>query len=361
MGAALRAEAARLESSYAIGRLLVIREILGQAPKGFSAATKCFCTEHEQAVAEFAARVLGASGMLWTQIVRGLCCRACLHDHGRHLEHPAEHPRGARPRPSTPNRVEQPGTLGPSTAFSCCSARRSLAPRRGPGVCRTTRCTVPAGQPRGQNGSASPRRSRCVVRAYAPRAPSSPPRSSSARSRRRRRPAGRRRQRGGAGAVRRPRRPLRLRTRRPGLLHVAGLGPRLDLHLLHDDHRGHSVHCPHHAVGGRCHQIEISGGSPSVDSRACRERAPDSGAWDRTSWLTPTCSTRSCARRDLEPADVVLGGGRRRRRADRAPRAPGRVRARDRAGRAAARPSSSRSPSSTGTSTSSGGTPCAWS
>lgn len=55
----VRQEIARLESGYRLGRLLVYREALGQAPKGFSAATKCFCTEHQQRVAEFAARALG--------------------------------------------------------------------------------------------------------------------------------------------------------------------------------------------------------------------------------------------------------------------------------------------------------------
>jgi alkylation response protein AidB-like acyl-CoA dehydrogenase len=68
----LRDELARLEAGYRIGRLLVIREVLGQAPRGFSAATKCFCTEHEQRVAEFVWRVLGPDGALWTDIVRGL-------------------------------------------------------------------------------------------------------------------------------------------------------------------------------------------------------------------------------------------------------------------------------------------------
>lgn len=55
----LRQEAAALEIAYRLGRLLVIREVLGQAPKGFSAATKTFCTEHEQRVADFCARALG--------------------------------------------------------------------------------------------------------------------------------------------------------------------------------------------------------------------------------------------------------------------------------------------------------------
>ena len=58
----VRQEIAALEIGYRIGRLLVIREVLRQAPAGFSAATKCFCTEHEIRVAEFVARTLGAAG-----------------------------------------------------------------------------------------------------------------------------------------------------------------------------------------------------------------------------------------------------------------------------------------------------------
>lgn len=63
---------ARLESGYRIGRMLVMREVLGQAPKGFSAATKCFCTEHEQRVADFVAKALGPAATLWDSIARGL-------------------------------------------------------------------------------------------------------------------------------------------------------------------------------------------------------------------------------------------------------------------------------------------------
>ena len=55
----VRQAIAAVETGYRLGRLLVYREALGQAPDGFSAATKCFCTEHEQRVADFAARVLG--------------------------------------------------------------------------------------------------------------------------------------------------------------------------------------------------------------------------------------------------------------------------------------------------------------
>ncbi len=66
----VRQEIARLESGYHVGRLLVYREVLRQAPKGFSAATKVYCTEHEIRVAEFAARVLGPAMTLDTQFSR---------------------------------------------------------------------------------------------------------------------------------------------------------------------------------------------------------------------------------------------------------------------------------------------------
>lgn len=68
----VRQEIATLESAYRIGRILVTREVLGQAPKGFSAATKCFCTEHEWRVAEFVARVYGAEATVWNDVVHGL-------------------------------------------------------------------------------------------------------------------------------------------------------------------------------------------------------------------------------------------------------------------------------------------------
>ena len=66
----VRQEIARLEIGYRLGRLLVYRETLKQAPKGFSAATKAFCTEHQQRVAAFAARVLGAELTLDSQASR---------------------------------------------------------------------------------------------------------------------------------------------------------------------------------------------------------------------------------------------------------------------------------------------------
>jgi alkylation response protein AidB-like acyl-CoA dehydrogenase len=61
----IRQELAAIETSYRIGRLLVLRETLKQAPSGFSAATKTFGTEFEQRLANFAAKVLGPSALLW--------------------------------------------------------------------------------------------------------------------------------------------------------------------------------------------------------------------------------------------------------------------------------------------------------
>jgi alkylation response protein AidB-like acyl-CoA dehydrogenase len=76
----VRQELARLEIGYRIGRLLVLREVLGQGPPHFSAATKVICTEYEQDVAAFCARVAGpwatlfdARGDLPSRVARGVC------------------------------------------------------------------------------------------------------------------------------------------------------------------------------------------------------------------------------------------------------------------------------------------------
>jgi alkylation response protein AidB-like acyl-CoA dehydrogenase len=69
----VRQEIAALETGYRLGRILVTREVLRQAPPGFSAATKCFCTEHEQRVGSFVSRTLGAEATLWDDITLGLC------------------------------------------------------------------------------------------------------------------------------------------------------------------------------------------------------------------------------------------------------------------------------------------------
>jgi alkylation response protein AidB-like acyl-CoA dehydrogenase len=78
----VRQRIAAIETGYRIGRLLVIREVIGQAPLGFSAATKTFCTEFEQQVAAFCGDVLGAAAMAWepaqganlpARVARNLC------------------------------------------------------------------------------------------------------------------------------------------------------------------------------------------------------------------------------------------------------------------------------------------------
>ncbi|MEC7924434.1 MAG: acyl-CoA dehydrogenase family protein [Actinomycetota bacterium] len=68
----IRQEISAIESGYRIGKLLVYREVLRQAPAGFSAATKCFCTEHEWRVAQFISRILGPKALLDTHTTRGL-------------------------------------------------------------------------------------------------------------------------------------------------------------------------------------------------------------------------------------------------------------------------------------------------
>ncbi|MDE0615016.1 MAG: acyl-CoA dehydrogenase family protein [bacterium] len=72
----VRQQIAQLETEYRVGRLLVYREVLGQAPPGFSAATKAFCTEHEQRVAQFAAASLGPAALLEDEWTRGICYAA---------------------------------------------------------------------------------------------------------------------------------------------------------------------------------------------------------------------------------------------------------------------------------------------
>lgn len=68
----IRAEIAALETAYQTGRLMVIREALRQGPAGYSAVTKTFCTTHEQRVARFAWQTMGADGLLWNELVKGL-------------------------------------------------------------------------------------------------------------------------------------------------------------------------------------------------------------------------------------------------------------------------------------------------
>lgn len=59
----VRQEIAAIETGYRLGRLMVYRGALGQGGADFSAGTKAFCTEHEQRVAQFAAKVLGPAAV----------------------------------------------------------------------------------------------------------------------------------------------------------------------------------------------------------------------------------------------------------------------------------------------------------
>lgn len=68
----VRQKIAQLEAGYRIGRLLVYREVLKQAPAGFSAATKVYCTEHQTRVGEFVGSVLGPKATLWNDVTHGL-------------------------------------------------------------------------------------------------------------------------------------------------------------------------------------------------------------------------------------------------------------------------------------------------
>lgn len=69
----LRQTYAQLEGGYRIGRQLVLREVMGQAPAGWSAITKTWCTEFEQRVAEFCVSVAGPAAMTSGRIARNIC------------------------------------------------------------------------------------------------------------------------------------------------------------------------------------------------------------------------------------------------------------------------------------------------
>jgi alkylation response protein AidB-like acyl-CoA dehydrogenase len=69
----VRQDIARLESVYSVGRNMILREVLGQAPQGWSAVTKTLCTEFEQDVADFCVKVAGADALAWNRVSRGIC------------------------------------------------------------------------------------------------------------------------------------------------------------------------------------------------------------------------------------------------------------------------------------------------
>lgn len=71
--ALVRQRLARLETGYRIGRHLVLREVLGQAPAGWSALTKTWCTEFEVEVADFCGSIAGPATMTWGRVARNIC------------------------------------------------------------------------------------------------------------------------------------------------------------------------------------------------------------------------------------------------------------------------------------------------
>ena len=68
-----RQEIAALETGYRLGRLMVYRGALGEGSADYSAGTKAFCTEHEQRVAQFAARVLGPAATVGDAVPAAVC------------------------------------------------------------------------------------------------------------------------------------------------------------------------------------------------------------------------------------------------------------------------------------------------
>jgi alkylation response protein AidB-like acyl-CoA dehydrogenase len=69
----VRQDIARIEAGYTIGRHMVLREVLGEAPPGWSSVTKTWATEFEQRVASFCGRVAGADATIWGRVARNLC------------------------------------------------------------------------------------------------------------------------------------------------------------------------------------------------------------------------------------------------------------------------------------------------
>jgi alkylation response protein AidB-like acyl-CoA dehydrogenase len=63
---------ARFETGYRIGRQMILREVMGQAPPGWSAITKTLCTELEVEVANWCGEVVGAEGTLWNRWSRAI-------------------------------------------------------------------------------------------------------------------------------------------------------------------------------------------------------------------------------------------------------------------------------------------------
>ncbi len=69
----LRQRFAHAESIYTIARHMVLQEVVGQAPRGWSSITKTLATEFEIDVADLCGRVAGADALLWNRVSRNIC------------------------------------------------------------------------------------------------------------------------------------------------------------------------------------------------------------------------------------------------------------------------------------------------
>ncbi|MCY4176760.1 MAG: acyl-CoA dehydrogenase family protein [Acidimicrobiaceae bacterium] len=72
-----RQQVAAIETGYRLGRLMVYRGAMGvgsgSGSADYSAGTKAFCTEHQQRVAQFAARVLGPAACVGETVPAAVC------------------------------------------------------------------------------------------------------------------------------------------------------------------------------------------------------------------------------------------------------------------------------------------------
>ena len=69
----VRQDVVRAETLYRVGRHMVLREVLGQAPPGWSAITKTLCTEFEARVANLCGHLYGTDTLLWNRVSRNIC------------------------------------------------------------------------------------------------------------------------------------------------------------------------------------------------------------------------------------------------------------------------------------------------
>lgn len=69
----IRQDLARAETIYRVARHMVLREVVGQAPAGWSAITKTLATEFEVFIAELCGRLMGTDSLLWNRTSRNIC------------------------------------------------------------------------------------------------------------------------------------------------------------------------------------------------------------------------------------------------------------------------------------------------